>query len=115
MMKRIDIDMVLAERMLEPMFGEVRRLLMDAYLKGYERGYEIGSGEKSAVALHADDRIEESELSCRVKAACRWNEIKTFGQLLEVGEDMLKWRNFGEKSLREVREYVEKRGCRLKK
>jgi DNA-directed RNA polymerase subunit alpha len=55
--------------------------------------------------------VEELELSVRSSNCLRAAEIKTLGQLVQKSEaEMLKYRNFGRKSLREIAEVLQEMG-----
>jgi DNA-directed RNA polymerase subunit alpha len=58
--------------------------------------------------------VEELELSVRSSNCLRAAEIKTLGQLVTKSEaEMLKYRNFGRKSLREIADVLNEMGLRF--
>jgi DNA-directed RNA polymerase alpha subunit len=67
-----------------------------------------------AIGKFEQTRIEELELSFRAEKCLRSAEIRTVGQLARRTEaSMLKIPNFGNKSLREIREHLQERGLRF--
>ena len=57
-------------------------------------------------------RVEELELSVRAYNCLKAANIKTIGELVSKSEnEMLKYRNFGKKSLNEIKEVLTKYGC----
>ena len=58
-----------------------------------------------------DKSVEELELSVRSSNCLRAAEIKTIGDLVQKGEpEMLKFRNFGRKSLKEIQDILSEMG-----
>ena len=58
--------------------------------------------------------VEELELSVRSSNCLRAAEIKTLGQLVQKSEaEMLKYRNFGRKSLREIADVLQEMGLQF--
>lgn len=58
-----------------------------------------------------DKSVEELELSVRSSNCLRAAEIKTIGDLVQKGEpEMLKYRNFGRKSLKEIQDILAEMG-----
>ncbi|HEV2105411.1 MAG TPA: DNA-directed RNA polymerase subunit alpha [Candidatus Eisenbacteria bacterium] len=58
-----------------------------------------------------DKSVEELELSVRSSNCLRAAEIKTIGELVQKGEaEMLKYRNFGRKSLKEIQDILAEMG-----
>ena len=58
-----------------------------------------------------DKSVEELELSVRSSNCLRAAEIKTIGDLVQKGEpEMLKYRNFGRKSLKEIQDILGEMG-----
>jgi len=58
-----------------------------------------------------DKSVEELELSVRSSNCLRAAEIKTIGDLVQKGEpEMLKYRNFGRKSLKEIQDILSEMG-----
>jgi DNA-directed RNA polymerase subunit alpha len=58
-----------------------------------------------------DKSVEELELSVRSSNCLRAAEIKTIGELVQKGEvEMLKFRNFGRKSLKEIQDILAEMG-----
>jgi DNA-directed RNA polymerase subunit alpha len=55
--------------------------------------------------------LEDMELSVRAKNCLKAADIKTMGELVQLEiADMMKFRNFGKKSLTELENLVEERG-----
>jgi DNA-directed RNA polymerase subunit alpha len=68
-------------------------------------------GEKSAQNRLMDTPIEELDLSVRAFNCLKANEIQTVGQLLQKKEEeLLALRNFGRKSLDEIKEKLVEKG-----
>jgi DNA-directed RNA polymerase subunit alpha len=58
-----------------------------------------------------DKSVEELELSVRSSNCLRAAEIRTIGELVQKGEvEMLKFRNFGRKSLKEIQDILAEMG-----
>jgi DNA-directed RNA polymerase subunit alpha len=58
-----------------------------------------------------DKSVEELELSVRSSNCLRAAEIKSIGDLVQKGEpEMLKYRNFGRKSLKEIQDILSEMG-----
>ena len=58
-----------------------------------------------------DKSVEELELSVRSSNCLRAAEIKSIGDLVQKGEpEMLKFRNFGRKSLKEIQDILGEMG-----
>jgi len=58
-----------------------------------------------------DKSVEELELSVRSSNCLRAAEIKTIGDLVQKSEpEMLKYRNFGRKSLKEIQDILGEMG-----
>ena len=58
-----------------------------------------------------DKSVEELELSVRSSNCLRAAEIKNIGELVQKGEpEMLKFRNFGRKSLKEIQDILGEMG-----
>ena len=75
-----------------------------------ERG-DTFSGEETYGGIHAGKRVDELEMSVRTANCLENAGIETIGQLCARSEaDMLKIRNFGRKSLNELREILRERG-----
>ncbi len=63
------------------------------------------------VKAYQDDAVAELELSVRVMTALEDAGITTIGELISHTEiDMLKYRNFGRKSLRELEDILSEMG-----
>ncbi|MBK7368022.1 MAG: DNA-directed RNA polymerase subunit alpha [Candidatus Eisenbacteria bacterium] len=63
--------------------------------------------EKVKIRKLLDKSVEELELSVRSSNCLRAAEIKTIGDLVQKGEpEMLKFRNFGRKSLKEIQDIL---------
>jgi len=68
-------------------------------------------GEKAGQNRLMDTPIEELDLSVRAFNCLKANEIKTVGQLLQKREEeLLALRNFGRKSLDEIKEKLVEKG-----
>jgi DNA-directed RNA polymerase subunit alpha len=62
----------------------------------------------------ADTSVDDLELSNRTLNCLKRNSITKVGQLASMTEeDLLHLRNFGDKSLQELREKLEERGVRI--
>ncbi len=75
---------------------------------------EIKEDERDKINEHLNRRVEELELSVR-SANCLQNaEIKYIGELVQKSEmEMLKTKNFGRKSLNEIKEILTEMGLGL--
>src|SRR5262245_57411878 len=67
--------------------------------------------DKDRIRKTLDKSVEELELSVRSSNCLRAAEIKTIGELVQKGEaEMLKFRNFGRKSLKEIQDILAEMG-----
>ncbi len=67
--------------------------------------------EIDRIRKQLDKSVEELELSVRSSNCLRAAEIKTIGELVQKGEaEMLKFRNFGRKSLKEIQDILGEMG-----
>jgi len=67
--------------------------------------------DKVRIRKTLDKSVEELELSVRSSNCLRAAEIKTIGELVQKGEaEMLKFRNFGRKSLKEIQDILAEMG-----
>jgi DNA-directed RNA polymerase subunit alpha len=67
--------------------------------------------DKVRIKKQLDKSVEELELSVRSSNCLRAAEIKTIGELVTKGEaEMLKYRNFGRKSLKEIQDILAEMG-----
>ena len=67
--------------------------------------------DKVRIRRQLDKSVEELELSVRSSNCLRAAEIKTIGELVQKGEaEMLKFRNFGRKSLKEIQDILAEMG-----
>ncbi len=67
------------------------------------------------VVVDFSQSVDVLELSCRAANALFYMEIKTIGDLVQrTRRDLLKVKNFGRVSLREIEEALADRGCRLR-
>jgi DNA-directed RNA polymerase subunit alpha len=67
--------------------------------------------DKVRIRKMLDKSVEELELSVRSSNCLRAAEIKTIGELVQKGEaEMLKFRNFGRKSLKEIQDILAEMG-----
>jgi len=67
--------------------------------------------DKVRIRKQLDKSVEELELSVRSSNCLRAAEIKTIGELVQKGEaEMLKFRNFGRKSLKEIQDILAEMG-----
>jgi DNA-directed RNA polymerase subunit alpha len=67
--------------------------------------------ERARIRALLEKSVEELELSVRSSNCLRAAEIKTLGQLVQKSEaEMLKYRNFGRKSLREIADVLGEMG-----
>src|SRR5881628_2657991 len=67
--------------------------------------------DKVRIRKQLDKSVEELELSVRSSNCLRAAEIKTIGELVQKGEaEMLKFRNFGRKSLKEIQDILGEMG-----
>jgi DNA-directed RNA polymerase subunit alpha len=70
--------------------------------------------DTSRVRALLEKSVEELELSVRSSNCLRAAEIKTLGQLVQKSEaEMLKYRNFGRKSLREIADVLSEMGLQF--
>ena len=87
-------------------------------LRGADRGGGRGGGRRGAcmrVRKLLDKSVEELELSVRSSNCLRAAEIKTIGDLVQKSEpEMLKYRNFGRKSLKEIQDILGEMGLSLR-
>jgi DNA-directed RNA polymerase subunit alpha len=75
---------------------------------------EVFDEELARVRKMLDKSVEELELSVRSSNCLRAAEIKTIGDLVQKGEaEMLKFRNFGRKSLKEIQDLLGEMGLRF--
>ncbi len=77
---------------------------------------EEGTEDEEAAKIRGllEKSVEELELSVRSSNCLRAAEIKTLGQLVQKSEaEMLKYRNFGRKSLREIADVLSEMGLRF--
>lgn len=83
---------------------------MSVFINFEEKKEEVVSGEKGDEKKFDEmlnQSVEELELSVRAANCLRNSEIKTIGDLVFRTEaDMLKFRNFGRKSLNEIKEIL---------
>ncbi len=67
--------------------------------------------DKVRIRKTMDKSVEERELSVRSSNCLRAAEIRTIGELVQKGEaEMLKFRNFGRKSLKEIQDILAEMG-----
>jgi len=67
--------------------------------------------DKVRIRKTMDKSVEELELSVRSSNCLRAAEIRTIGELVQKGEaEMLKFRNFGRKSLKEIQDILAEMG-----
>jgi DNA-directed RNA polymerase subunit alpha len=67
--------------------------------------------DKVRIRKMLEKSVEELELSVRSSNCLRAAEIKTIGELVQKGEaEMLKFRNFGRKSLKEIQDILSEMG-----
>jgi DNA-directed RNA polymerase subunit alpha len=67
--------------------------------------------DKVRIRKTLDKSVEELELSVRSSNCLRAAEIRTIGELVQKGEaEMLKFRNFGRKSLKEIQDILSEMG-----
>ena len=67
--------------------------------------------DKVRIRKQLEKSVEELELSVRSSNCLRAAEIKTIGELVQKGEaEMLKYRNFGRKSLKEIQDILAEMG-----
>jgi DNA-directed RNA polymerase subunit alpha len=67
--------------------------------------------ELDRIRKQLEKSVEELELSVRSSNCLRAAEIKTIGDLVQKGEpEMLKFRNFGRKSLKEIQDILGEMG-----
>ena len=67
--------------------------------------------DKVRIRRQLDKSVEELELSVRSSNCLRAAEIETIGELVQKGEaEMLKFRNFGRKSLKEIQDILAEMG-----
>jgi DNA-directed RNA polymerase subunit alpha len=70
--------------------------------------------EKDAIADHLNRSVDELELSVRSYNCLKNADIKTIGELVQKSEaEMLKTKNFGRKSLNEIKEILGNMGLSL--
>jgi DNA-directed RNA polymerase subunit alpha len=79
-----------------------------------EEEVEIVDEEKLKMREKLDRSVEELELSVRSSNCLRQADIKTIGDLVQKSEpEMLKYRNFGRKSLKEIQDVLSDMGLGL--
>ncbi|MGH7727041.1 MAG: DNA-directed RNA polymerase subunit alpha [Candidatus Eiseniibacteriota bacterium] len=79
-----------------------------------EEEVEIVDEEKAKMREKLDRTVEELELSVRSSNCLRQADIKTLGDLVQKTEaEMLKYRNFGRKSLKEIQDVLTDMGLTL--
>lgn len=85
-----------------------------------EHGMHFGKGEATSnrdrdeILQKLSKRINEIELSVRSTNCLENAEIKTIGELVVISEaEMLKYRNFGKKSLTEIKQKLDELGLTL--
>ena len=79
-----------------------------------EEQEEIVDEEKMKMREKLDRSVEELELSVRSSNCLRQADIKTIGDLVQKSEpEMLKYRNFGRKSLKEIQDVLTDMGLGL--
>jgi len=79
-----------------------------------EEEVEIVDEEKMKMREKLDRSVEELELSVRSSNCLRQADIKTIGDLVQKSEpEMLKYRNFGRKSLKEIQDVLTDMGLGL--
>ncbi len=75
---------------------------------------EVEDEEKTKMREKLDRSVEELELSVRSSNCLRQADIKTIGDLVQKSEgEMLKYRNFGRKSLKEIQDVLTDMGLGL--
>lgn len=75
----------------------------------FERGEVVGDSEREAMLAKLGQRIGEIELSVRSTNCLNQAGIQTIGELVVMKEqEMLQFRNFGKKSLSEIRRWLER-------
>lgn len=91
------------------------RLFVDFQGRGFE-DYEAEEGEGEVELRAPDARIEELDFSVRTYNCLKKANILSIGELVQHSEiDLMNIRNFGKKSLTEVREKLAQLGLSLKK
>jgi DNA-directed RNA polymerase subunit alpha len=80
----------------------------------FERGEAVGDSEREAMLAKLSQRIGEIELSVRSTNCLNLAGIQTIGELVVMKEqEMLQFRNFGKKSLSEIRRWLERLDLRF--
>lgn len=108
-------------RFVEP-FGDSLRLQLERETE-VARQQDLGESLRERIFLDLEvpanpwvllRPVEELELSVRSENCLRGAEIKTFGELVAKSEaEMLRYRNFGKKSLRELQDVMAEYGLRF--
>jgi DNA-directed RNA polymerase subunit alpha len=74
----------------------------------------VAETERDAIAEHLNRSVDELELSVRSYNCLKNADIKTIGELVTKTEsEMLKTKNFGRKSLNEIKEILGTMGLSL--
>lgn len=61
-----------------------------------------------------DTNLEDCQLSVRTRNCCHCAKVRTIRDLVQLDKtDLLRWRNFGKKSLREIYEFLDSLGLSL--
>jgi len=93
----------------------VQHLRMVAGVSNIDEELDLGEREpKGATSEYSDKPIEDLELSVRVYNSLKRAGISTIGDMMEIidknGGSLMNLRNFGEKSMQELREKLRARG-----
>jgi DNA-directed RNA polymerase subunit alpha len=89
-------------------------LFVDFEEKYEEEEVEVVDEKKMMMREKLDRSVEELELSVRSSNCLRQADIKTIGDLVQKSEpEMLKYRNFGRKSLKEIQDVLTDMGLGL--
>jgi len=80
----------------------------------FEEETEKKNIERSTMLSKLRAKIHEVELTVRARNCLQVAQIETFGQLIQITEaDLLRFRNFGQRSLLEIKEVLRKKGLTL--
>jgi DNA-directed RNA polymerase subunit alpha len=93
----------------------VQHLRLVAGVSGIEEELDLGERDQKGVpSEYSDKPIEDLELSVRVYNSLKRAGISTIGDMMEIidknGGSLMNLRNFGEKSMQELREKLRARG-----
>lgn len=99
---------------LEKENTELRRRVAELESSRAAEKTDSGASLLESGGYTLDTRLEDCRLSFRTLNCCRSADVRTIRDLVQLDKsDLLRWRNFGKKSLREIFEFLDSLGLSL--